>query len=111
MFKVLIIGAQDTEDYEKFCKKTIYYLKNKKKSEIMIYSLGDEYIDVFAKKNGVDTKFFATDWKTYGKEALKERATRVLSDCDAIIAFKTKKDTEILLKMAQEKKIPIRRVT
>lgn len=111
MFKVLIIGAEEMGDYEKFSTKTIYYLKNKKKSEIMIYSLGDEYIDFFAKKNGVDTKFFAADWKTYGKETLKERATRVLSDCDAIIAFKTKKDTEILLKMAQEKKIPIRRVT
>jgi DNA-binding LacI/PurR family transcriptional regulator len=73
--------------------------------------LGDEYIDDFAKKNGVDTTFFPTDWKRYGKEALKERAISVLSDCDGIIAFKTKKDTELLLKMAEEKNIPIRRVT
>lgn len=111
MFKVLIIGAEDMGNYEKFCSKTIYYLKNKKKSEIMIYTLGDNFIDSFAKANSVDTKFFATDWKTYGKEALKERTTRVLSDCDAIIVFNTKKDTELLLKTAQEKKIPIRRVT
>ena len=111
MFKVLIIGAEETGDYEKFRSKTIYYLKNKKKSEIMIYSLGDEYIDIFAKSNDVDTKFFPTDWKRYGKDALKERAESVLSDCDAIIAFKTKKDTEKLIKMAEEKNIPIRRVT
>ena len=111
MFKVLIIGAEDMGDYEKFCKKTIYYLAKKKKSEIMIYSLGDEFIDVFAKKNGVDTKFFPVNWKTYGRDALKERAERVLSDCDSIIVFSTKKDTEVLVKMAQSKNIPIRKVT
>lgn len=111
MFKVLIIGAEEMGDYNKFRERTIFYLKRKKKSEVMIYTLGDEFIDVFAKNNGVDTKFFPVDWKTYGKDALKKRAESVLLDCDGIIAFNTKKDTEIIIKLAKEKNIPVRTVT
>lgn len=99
MFNVIVIGGEDSGNYEFFKSKMIYYLQNKAKSgeRITIYTTGDEFVDTFAKRYGIDTKFFITDWKNYGKSALKERNEEMIKDANAVIFFKNgKKDFQTL---------------
>ena len=111
MFKVIIVGGQETENYDFFKAKCIACLKNRTQEGIMIYSTGDTFVDVFAKRYGINVRIFDTDWKTHGKQALKERNEMMLSDCDAVIVFRGDlKDNAYILKMASEKQIPFRNI-
>lgn len=113
MFKVAIIGGEQTNNYEKFQSKCIFYLKNKAKegNYIIIYTVGDKFVKKFAEKYGIATKTFYCDFLTYQKQALKVRAEKLLSDCDAVIAFRNDlKDIQIITKLANEKGLQVRKV-
>lgn len=111
MFKVAIIGGEGSKDYTKFKEKCIYYLKNRTKEGIMIYTIGDKFVDAFAERYHITTRFFPCDFKTFGKEALKVRAEEMLKECDAVIAFKDGlKSTQMITKMAVEQGLPLRNV-
>lgn len=114
MFKVAIIGGESTGKYEPFREKCIHLLKNKAKSGegITIYTTGDEYVDKFAGRYGIDVRIFYTDWAKNGKNALKERNDRILESCDALVLFNNGiKSDEILYTMAKEKGVPCRKIT
>ena len=110
MFKVAIIGGEAMGDYPRFKKKCMECLKNKvKEDSIMIYTVGDRYVDAFAERYGIDTRFFGCDFKHHGRNALKERAEALLEDCNAVIIFENGlKDTQMIKKMAAEKGLPLR---
>lgn len=111
MFNVIIIGAEDTEDYQFFKEKTIALLKNKANSgeHIVIYTTGDEFVDVFTSRFGIDKRVFYCDWQKYGKDALKYRNEEILKDANAIIFFQNnKRDSKILFDFAVSKNIPAR---
>lgn len=112
MFKVVIVGGEGTNDYPKFKKKCIECLRNKvKEDHIMIYTTGDKYVDAFAERYSIDTRFFACDFKKYGKDALLMRAIDILEDADAVIAFNDgQKDSQIISRMASEKGLPLRNI-
>lgn len=111
MFNVLILGAEEMGDYEKFRDKCLYYFSNKRKSEIMIREISDDaYIDVFAQTFGLAVSFFPCEWQVYGKDALKQRAEDVLNDCGGVIAFSKKKDIDYIIKLANEKGIMVKEV-
>lgn len=113
MFKVVIIGGEERADYEFFQYKCAFFLKEKAKAgSIMIYSTGNRLVDQFASKYGITVQTFNTDWRKWGKNALKARNEEMLSDCDAVIIFNDKlKDTLMIKKMAAEKGLPIRIIT
>ena len=111
MFNVIIIGAEDTGNYEFFRQKAIYYLSNKAKSGegITIYTTGDEFIDRFTDRYRIDKHFFKADWKTYGKDALKCRNELMVRDANAIIFFQNnKRDFQVLYDYAKNKGIQAR---
>lgn len=113
MFRVAIIGGENTANYEYFQSKCIFYLKRKAKEGggITILTTGDEYVERFAKRYNIDTQFFVTNWKTNGKDALKERNKELLENCDALIYFNDSiKDNQIIYDMAQKKGIQSRKV-
>ena len=87
MFKVIIVGAENTQDYKFFAKKCVFYLKNKTKDGITILSTGDSYINAFAKACNIDVKTFNTEWSKYGNNALKFRNCKMIEECDAVIIF------------------------
>ena len=111
MFNVGIIGAESFEDYN-FCQeKCIKCLKKKADSgeSITIFSTGDSFVDQFSKRFHINVKNFYTDWKTYGKMALKKRNYELIEDCHAFIFFDNgSNDISFLKKMAKEKELPIR---
>jgi hypothetical protein len=61
MFKVIIVGGEDTNDYKFFAKKCIFYLKNKAKEGITILSTGDSYVNAFAKACNIEDKFMISE--------------------------------------------------
>ena len=79
MFNIIVIGAEDTEDYEFVKQKLIVALQAKAKSGegITIFTTGDSFIDQFTQRYNIDKYFFQTDWKTYGKNALKYRNEKI----------------------------------
>lgn len=111
MFNVAIIGAESIEDYN-FCeKKCINCLQNKARSgeSITIFSTGDLFVDQFSKKYHINVQYFYTDWKNYGKYALKERNERLLENCHAMILFgEDTKDKRFLKELALINNIPVR---
>ncbi len=113
MFKVAIIGGERTGDYPKFKEKCINLLRNKaKEGGIMIYTIGDKYVEAFAERYGIDYVFFPCDFQTFGRDALKYRAENLLKDADALIAFsKQIKDVDMIVRLANEKGIPVRTPT
>ena len=110
MFKVAIIGGEQTGDYLKF-KKTCKTCLKKKAEEgaIMIYTIGDRYVEAFAERYGIYIHTFPANFDIYGTMALKLRAQSLLRDCDGVIIFDNgTKDSDIIKKMATEKGLPIR---
>jgi predicted transposase YbfD/YdcC len=111
MFNVAIVGGENTKNYPKFEYKCAKILQ-KKASEgekIVILSTGDKFNDDFAKKFHINTRLFITDWKKYGKDALKMRNEDLLKDCNAVIAFRNDlKDIQMITKMAVDKQLPLR---
>lgn len=111
MFKVIIIGGEKTGDYSFFKEKCIFYLKEKGKSGdgITIYSIGDEFINRFATKYGIDIQYFFTDWKKDGKNAIAKRNELMLSSANALIAFDDNtSEMRFLISEAKKKKILVR---
>ena len=109
MFKVVIIGGESTKDYDFFEKKCIQCLKNKAKTDtVMIYTIGDSYVERFSKRFGIDVRFFVSKFKRK-TSALNRRKEEMLSDANALIAFNDKlKSTTTIIEKANEKKIPSR---
>ena len=113
MFKVVIVGGESTRDYEHFKKKCIECLRNKaKEGGIMIYTTGDRFVDAFSEQYRIDTRFFPANFKKYGRDALKVRATEMMEDADALITFNNDghKESRIFTNMAAEKGLPMRNI-
>lgn len=98
MFKVIIVGGEDTNDYKFFAKKCIFYLKNKAKEGITILSTGDSYVNAFAKACNIDIKTYDAEWGIYGNNALKMRTRKMIEECDAVIIFDSRNKSNAVFK-------------
>ena len=114
MFKVIIAGGRDFNDYELMCKKVNRILSNKNTSEIQIISgnargadkLGEKY----AKDNNISLMCFPADWNKYGKKAGYIRNEQMAKEADALIAFwdGKSKGTKHMIDIARSKGLLIR---
>ena len=113
MFNVIIIGGENVPTYEIFQRECIKFLRSKAESgeRIRILSTGDEYIDMFASKFGIETKKFTCDWLKYNKSAIFVRNKALVSEADAIIYFDSdRKDLANLYDYATKSGLHNRRV-
>ena len=111
MFKVIITGGENFEDYDTFERKCINCLKNKAKegNGIIIYTTGDSFNNKFAKKFGINVREFSANFTKDGNNALFERNKQMLSDADAAIVFNDDlNDTKFLIDQIKQHNIPIR---
>lgn len=111
MFNIIVIGAEDTDNYEFVREKLIIALREKAKNGdgITIFTVGDSFVDQFTQRYNIDVHFFPTDWKTYGKNALKIRNEKMVENANALYFFENnKKDFKMLFNYAKEKGIPTR---
>lgn len=104
MFNVIIIGGEDTRDYNYFKVKVAKILSSKAKSGegITIFTIGDTFVDQFTERYGIAKRFFQTDFKSFGHDALKYRNEAIVKDANAIIFFNNnKRDYKILFDYAR----------
>lgn len=113
MFNVAIIGVDGAKNYSTFKQKCIYFLREKAKDGITIFTTEEnEYISRFASEYRINVQVFQTDWYTYGKDALKARNQRLLKECNGVISFEDgRAETNFIKSLAKSIGIPVKRVT
>lgn len=92
IFKVIIAGGRDFNDYKLLKDKCLKILTNKIKTDsVVIVSGGARGADVlgerFAKELGLQLLLFPAEWDKYGKSAGYKRNLTMSENADALIAF------------------------
>jgi len=90
MFRVIVAGGRDFDDYDLLEAKMDYLLQNKTESIVVVCgeargadSLGKRY----AKEHGYKIHSFPADWETNGKRAGFIRNVEMAENADALVAF------------------------
>lgn len=91
MFKVIVAGSRDFNDYILLRRKMIHYLSRKKPHEVEIVSGGARGADAlgerFAKEKGCKLKIMKADWDLFGKSAGYIRNAEMSKYADACVVF------------------------
>lgn len=90
MFRVIIAGGRDFNDYD-LLVKTMNHLLSNVNDDITVVcgkargadTLGERY----AKERGFSVQYFPADWEKYGKAAGYIRNTEMAENADALVAF------------------------
>lgn len=116
MFKVIIAGGRDFNNYELLSQKCDKYLRNKIWFDECIViisghakgadSLGEKY----AKEKGFILDINPPEWDKYGKSAGFKRNKTMVDKADAAICFwdGKSKGTKNTIDLCKEKGIPVR---
>ena len=114
IFKVIIAGGRDFNNYELLKNKCDYYLSNLDNTEIVIISgvargadsLGEKY----AKERGYKIDSYPANWNKYGKSAGYRRNKEMVDIASAAICFwdGKSKGTKHTIDLCKEKGIPIK---
>lgn len=89
IYKIIIAGGRDFDDYEllkRICDNLIKY-----KDSVEIVSGGangaDKLGERYAKENNMNLRIFPADWYKFGKSAGYKRNLQMASYADVLIAF------------------------
>lgn len=90
MFRVIIAGGRNFNDYDLLIKTMDHLLSNIKDDITVVCgkargadTLGERY----AKERGFLVQYFPADWERYGKAAGYLRNTEMAKNADALVAF------------------------
>ena len=112
MFRVIVAGSRDFDDYKLLKSKLDFYLKNKKDIVIMSGTArgADKLGEQYAKEKGYQLLKFPADWNTYGKRAGYIRNKEMLKNADAVICFwdGISKGTEHMIEITRKINKPLR---
>lgn len=116
MFKVIIAGGRDFNDYELLKEKCDWFLSNKIQLDepVVIISGGatgaDSLGEKYAKENNLILERKPADWDKYGKSAGYRRNKEMVNIADAAIFFwdGQSKGTKHTIDLCKEKGIPCR---
>ena len=112
MFKVIIAGGRDFNDYDLLKKKCDHYLSNKK--DVVIVCGMARGADLLGKKYAADINCyvaeFPADWDKYGKSAGYKRNEEMAIYADALIAFwdEKSKGTKHMIDLATKHNLLVR---
>ena len=91
MFKVIIAGGRNFNNYQILKEKCIFYLKDRIKDEICIVSGcangADKLGEKFAEEFRIDVELYPAQWNTLGKRAGYIRNEEMANNANALIAF------------------------
>lgn len=114
MFKVIIAGGRDFNDYELLKQKCDYYLSNLDTKDIVIISgaargadsLGEKY----ANEKGYKIDSHPANWNKYGKSAGYRRNSEMAEIANGVICFwdGKSKGTKHMIDIAKNKGLPIK---
>ena len=110
MFYIAIIGADAAGTYERFKDKCVKLLHTKAKEGITILATEEHpYIKKFANECRLNIQYFYTNWKAYGRDALKERNKQLVSNSSGVIYFDDGlKDSIMIKNLAEKTGLPVR---
>lgn len=110
MFYAAIIGADGAGTYERFKEKCVNCLRTKAREGITILATEEhEFITKFARECRLNIQYFYTDWKSYGRSALKERNKQLISNTSGLIYFDDGiKDNLMIKNLAERTGVPVR---
>lgn len=112
IFRIIIAGGRDFNDYNLLKKKVNNLISEKRKTH-QIYivsgkargadSLGEKY----ANENGLNIMEFPADWDKHGKSAGYKRNLEMAENADALIAFwdGESRGTKHMIDIAKEKNL------
>ena len=113
MFRVIIAGSRDFNDYE-LLRKTMDALLVNITDDVVIVcgkargadTLGEQY----AKNKGYDVHYFPADWEKFGKSAGYRRNVQMAENADALVAFwdGTSRGTMHMINIAKERGLKVR---
>ena len=114
MFKVIIAGGRDFNDYNMLKNTCDKLLCNKVKEGIEIVSgqakgadsLGERY----ARERSYAVRLFPAEWDKYGKSAGYKRNAQMAEYADALIAFRNgqSRGTQHMINLAKEKNLLVK---
>ena len=112
MFKVIVAGSRDFNNYE-VLKARLDTILNKK-AEIVIVSGGargaDSLGERYALERNLPCKIFPANWELHGKSTGYKRNAEMAEYADALVAFwdGESKGTGHMIDLAEKKRIQIR---
>lgn len=113
MFRVIIAGSRDFQDYPLLVSTMDRLLANVKEDVVVVCgkargadSLGEQY----ARERGYQILEYPADWKTYGKAAGCIRNEEMAKNADALVAFWDGKScgTENMIQLGYRYKLKVR---
>lgn len=114
MFRVIIAGGRDFNDYQLLKTKMDSLLRNK--SKVIIVSGGargaDSLGERYAKERGLEITKYPADWDRYGKSAGYRRNEQMAQNADALVAFwdGQSKGTAHMIQIGQSKGLQTRTI-
>ena len=91
MFKLIVAGGRDFDDYPLLCSSLDGLLSNKDKTQIEIVEGGARGADRlgcrYAMDKGLAHKRISADWDTHGKKAGIMRNIEMAEYADALVAY------------------------
>ena len=113
MFRVIIAGGRDFNNYAGLSASMDYLLKNVCDEIQIICGMArgaDRLGERYAKERGYKIRYFPADWDTYGKSAGYRRNVEMASNADALVAFwdGVSYGTKHMIDIAKEKGLAIR---
>lgn len=114
MYKVIIAGSRDFQDYTLLEAKMDHLLTNRVDEGITILcglargadKLGERY----AKEHNHQIEYYPADWNTYGRSAGYRRNEQMAQNADALVAFWDSKSrgTQHMINLAKKYNLAIR---
>lgn len=112
MFKVIIAGGRDFNDYELLQKVCDYYLQNQKQIEIVSGNArgADKLGERYANEHNLQLKLFPANWDKFSKSAGYIRNEEMAKYGNGLIAFWNgkSKGTKHMIDLANQHNLKIR---
>ncbi|MGN0513064.1 MAG: DUF2493 domain-containing protein [Lachnospiraceae bacterium] len=108
MFRVIIAGSRDFNDYDFLCHVMDRLLSNYAQEDIQIVcgmaKGADTCGEHYAKEHGYKIRYFKADWDCYGTAAGPIRNEEMARNADALVAFWDGKSpgTKSMIQLAQK---------
>ena len=113
MFRVIIAGGREFNNYQYLKDSMDYFLQNIDDDISVVCGMArgaDTLGEQYAKENGYEVHYFPADWDKYGKAAGYIRNEEMAENADALVAFwnGSSRGTKHMIDIAKKHKLMVR---
>ena len=113
MFRVIIAGGREFNNYQYLKDSMDYFLQNIDDDISVVCGMArgaDTLGEKYAKENGYEVHYFPADWDKYGKAAGYIRNEEMAENADALVAFwnGSSRGTKHMIDIANKHKLMVR---